>query len=180
MLHAIVLQDQISDRWRWLLGPINGYSVKGTCRYLTMVDALSDQVLLVDVWQKQLPIKVSLFAWRLFRNRLPTKDNLLRRHILPSDDNLCVDGCGSVETTDHLIFLCDTSERVWSAVLQWLHLSFVAPIRSKFHFLQFGHTAGLPHSSFIFFQIIWRLVSGLFERKGTITFSFKRLQLHKF
>ena len=29
-------------------------------------------------WQKDAPLKVSMFAWRLFRNSFPTKDNILR------------------------------------------------------------------------------------------------------
>jgi len=31
-------------------------------------------------WHKDVLLNLSLFAWRLFRNRLPTKDNLSRRH----------------------------------------------------------------------------------------------------
>jgi len=99
--------------------------------------------------------KVSLFAWRLFHNRLPTKNDLVRRHILHIDDNLCVGGCGSLEIADHLHFSCDPFGSVWSAVLQWLHLSFVAPAGSKYHFLQFGQMVGLPRSSYMFFRIIW-------------------------
>jgi len=38
LLHNIVLQDQLLDRWRWLLDPIHGYSVKGTYHFLTSVD----------------------------------------------------------------------------------------------------------------------------------------------
>jgi len=38
LLDNIVLQDVITDRWIWLLGPVNGYSVKGTYHFLTTVD----------------------------------------------------------------------------------------------------------------------------------------------
>jgi len=44
---------------------------------------------------------------------------------------------------------------VWFAVLQWLRLSFVAPVGSRNHFLQFGKMPGLPRSSHTFFRIIW-------------------------
>ena len=66
LLHDVILQDHVDDRWRWSLDPINGYSVKGTYRFLTIVDSLPNQNLSVDVWLKQVPLKVSLFAWRLF------------------------------------------------------------------------------------------------------------------
>jgi len=55
-----------------LLDPIHGYTVSGTYRFLTTVD---DQVVagsLHDVWQKLVPTKVSLFAWRLLQDRIPT------------------------------------------------------------------------------------------------------------
>jgi len=30
LLCHIVLQDDVINRWQWILDPINGYSVKGT------------------------------------------------------------------------------------------------------------------------------------------------------
>jgi len=35
LLDNVVLQDVITDRWKWLLDPVNGYSVKGTYHFLT-------------------------------------------------------------------------------------------------------------------------------------------------
>jgi len=155
LLQDIVLQDNTSNRWRWLLDTINGYSIKGTYHYLTSADTPPDRVLLDDIWHKQVPLKVSLFVWRLLRNRLPTKDTLVRRHILIAEDNTCVGGCGSRETAYHLLFRCDTFSSLWSVVLQWLRLSFVAPGSCRDHFTHFGHLAGLPHSSYSFLQLIW-------------------------
>jgi len=108
-----------------------------------------------DVWHKQVPLKVSLFAWRLFQNRLPTKDNLLCRQVLHLDNIACVGGCGSLETAGHLLLGCDFFCRVWTQVLQWLGLSYVAPVGCRDHFLQFGHMAGLPHFSYSFLQVVW-------------------------
>jgi len=71
------------------------------------VDEPLERGLVDDVWLKQVPLKVSLFVWRLFRNRLPTKDNLLRRHVLHLDNITCVGGCGSLENAEHLLLGCD-------------------------------------------------------------------------
>ena len=86
------MQDHLSDRWRWLLDPVNGYSVKGTYNFLTTADESIARGLFNDVWHKNVPLKVSIFAWRLLRNRLPTKDNLLRRRVLQHDDISCAGG----------------------------------------------------------------------------------------
>jgi len=62
LLHNFVLQDDITDRWKWLLDPVNGYSVKVTYHFLTTVDEPLARGLFDDVWHKHVPLKVSLFA----------------------------------------------------------------------------------------------------------------------
>jgi len=124
----ILFSGSRSWQWRWHLDSINGYSVKGTYHFLTTIDAPLEWGLFDDVWHKQALLKVSIFAWRLLCNRLPTKDNLVRRQILHHEDNMCVTGCGSIETTDHLFFTCDIFTGLWFLVLQWLHFYFVPPL----------------------------------------------------
>jgi len=74
LLHDIVLQDHTIDRWRWFLDPVLGYTVKGAYHLLTSVEEPPARGLFDDVWHKHVPLKVSLFAWRLLCNRLPTQD----------------------------------------------------------------------------------------------------------
>jgi len=107
LLHNVVLQGHIIDRWWWILDPINGYSVKRTYVYLTTSGVPSERGMFDDLWNKQVLLKVSVFVWRLLRNRIPTKDNLIRRRIISSDDTSCIGGCGSSETSNQLLFRCD-------------------------------------------------------------------------
>ena len=58
----IVLQDHVHDRWRWVLDPIIGYSVKGTYQYLTRADTSLERGLFNVVWLKHAPLKVSIFV----------------------------------------------------------------------------------------------------------------------
>lgn len=53
-------------------------------------------------------MKVSVFAWRLLRDRLPTKSNLVAIGVITSADCLCVTGCGYVETAGHIFLSCTT------------------------------------------------------------------------
>jgi hypothetical protein len=57
------------------------------------------------MWHKQIPSTVSIFAWHLLRDRLPTKENLVACGILSSEAHFCVSGCGSIETAQHLFLL---------------------------------------------------------------------------
>jgi len=155
LLHNIVLQENTVDRWRWLIDLINGYSVSGTYHFLTMAELSFDWELYADIWHKHVPLKVNVCAWRLIRNRLPIKDNLVRRRVLLIDDNVCVRECGSLETVEHLFLGSDIFTCVWSSVLQWMRISFIAPATVRDHLLQFDHLAGFPRSSHLFFRIIW-------------------------
>ena len=60
-----------------------------------------------------------------------------------------------MDTAEHLFLGCDIFISVWSLVLQWLHISFVAPASVRDHLLQFGHLAEFPRHSHLFFRIIW-------------------------
>jgi len=62
LLHDIVLQTHLLDRWSWLLDPVNGYSVKGTYIFLTTATEPTTRGLVEDVWIKNFPLKVSIFA----------------------------------------------------------------------------------------------------------------------
>jgi len=96
LLNNVILQENVQDHWRWLLDPIHGYSVCGTYRYLTTIDVQTADGLLNEVWHKLVPSKVSLFSWHLLQDRIPTRSNLVHRHVLQPNDNLCVGGCGSL------------------------------------------------------------------------------------
>jgi hypothetical protein len=62
-----------------LFDPNTSYSVSGAYHLLTHIVPLAVAAHNGVIWNKIAPLKVSLFAWRLLNNRLPTKDNLFRR-----------------------------------------------------------------------------------------------------
>ena len=116
LLHNIVLQDTVSDNWRWLLDPIHGYSVREAYRFITHSGDMVDRTFVDDVWHRHIPSKVSLLIWRLLRNRL-SKDNLVRRGVLHANDITCgAARCDSNETASHLFLRFDNYCEVWSNV----------------------------------------------------------------
>jgi len=149
------LQDSTLDRWRWILDHISGYTVKGTYQYLTMSAIPIETGLFNATWLKHVPLKVSVFVWRLLRSRLPIKDNLLRRRVLSPDDTICAGGCGCPESVGHLFFHCDFFGSLWHLIYQWIGIIFTPPQTVREHLHQFGHLAGLPQSTHSFLQVIW-------------------------
>jgi len=64
------------------LDPTQGYFVKGVFNMLTHDDQQVQTSFTNIIWNKVVPLKVSLFAWILLKNGLPTKDNLARLGVL--------------------------------------------------------------------------------------------------
>jgi len=133
-----------------MLDPIHGYSVRGTYRFLTTRAEPATKNVINNVWHKLVPSKVSLFAWRLLQDRIPTKSNLVRRHILQPNDNLRVGGCCDTETSYHLFIGCALFGNVWNLVCQWLGIYLVFPESIKEHYLQFTQIATLPRATHAF------------------------------
>ncbi|MCI49454.1 70 kDa peptidyl-prolyl isomerase, partial [Trifolium medium] len=101
LLLDVSLQEQSSDSWQWQPDPDGGYTVRGAYQLLTSQDSVTLDVAEGLIWHSQVPLKVSIFAWRLLRDRLPTKANLVTRGILSSEAHFCVSGCGAVESAQH-------------------------------------------------------------------------------
>jgi len=98
---------------------------------------------------------VVLFAWRLFRDRLPTKDNLCRRHVIDIEAQSCVGRCGAVETSSHLLLHCNFFGSVWNHILRWLGISSVMPFDASSHFIRFSFIGGAAKSKRSILQVIW-------------------------
>ncbi|GAU34304.1 hypothetical protein TSUD_20100 [Trifolium subterraneum] len=73
---------QSLDIWQWQPDPDKCYSVCGAYRLLTSQDLVTLEVAAGLIWQTLIPLKVFIFAWRLLRDRLPTKSNLVTRALL--------------------------------------------------------------------------------------------------
>ncbi|MCI56072.1 heat-shock protein, partial [Trifolium medium] len=68
LLLNLSLQAQFSDRWQWQPDPDKGYSVRGAYQLLTSQDSVTLDAAEGFIWHTQVPLKVSIFAWRLLRD----------------------------------------------------------------------------------------------------------------
>ena len=107
-----------------------GYTVRNAYQLLTTQDTPQVEGAAALVWHKHIPLKVSIFAWRLVKNRLPTRANLVHRGILSDAVAGCLCGCGATETSQHLFISCDFYGTLWSQVRSWLGVSLIYRTRS--------------------------------------------------
>nr|GEV04423.1 RNA-directed DNA polymerase, eukaryota [Tanacetum cinerariifolium] len=73
--------------------------------------------------KNSIPIKVNVFAWKLFLDRLPTRSNLARRNVLiPS---LACPLCDhALEDSSDLFFGCFMAKDVQKLICRWWNLDF--------------------------------------------------------
>jgi len=113
-------------------------------------------VVAASIWNKDVSLKVGLFAWWLFRDRLPTKDNLLSRGVTPNDSRWCVVGCGNEESSSHLFLHCQFFGLVWYHIYRWLAISTTSPLSVGDHFNQFTFVGGVAKARRSILQVLWK------------------------
>jgi len=96
-----------------------------------------------ELWKLKIPSKIAIFAWRLIRDRLPTRVNLGRRQIEVADPS-CPFCRETEESADHLFFHCRKIISVWWESMSWVNLVSVLPNHPRHHFLQ--HIGGFTET----------------------------------
>jgi len=135
------LQSNVIDRWQCRLDPNGGYSVKGVYTLLTSREAQCLNAILDLIWHKQVPLKVSILAWRLLRNRLPTKENSVMPGIIPHDSRFCVTRCEATKSAHHVFLSCPYFASLWGLVRLWISVECADPDHLSDHFVQFMHSS---------------------------------------
>ncbi|GJW10803.1 integrase, catalytic region, zinc finger, CCHC-type containing protein [Tanacetum coccineum] len=75
-------------------------------------------------WVKCIPIKVNIYAWKVYLDKLPTRLNLSLRGIDISFI-LCPLCCTAVESTSHILFSCYLARQILSKVARWWELEYL-------------------------------------------------------
>ncbi|KAF1898557.1 hypothetical protein Lal_00023559 [Lupinus albus] len=98
------------------------------------------------LWKEIAPLKVINFVWRLFQNRIPTKEALLKRGVTFSNGGgtTCPMWNDSTESTMHLFSSCSIPYSIWQVIYKWLNISVVLPLEPINHFL---HDSGMVKDS---------------------------------
>jgi hypothetical protein len=157
LLRSVSFQFNVRDSWRWQLEPSTSYTVSSTYQLLTAQDTPHVAHVAALIWHKQVPLKISIFAWRLLQNRLPTRSNLVDRGIITDADVGCLTSCGGMETSQHLFITCDFYNSLWHKVQSWLGVSGPDPLDVSDHFYQFTHSTGGLRARRSFLQLVWLL-----------------------
>ncbi|GJW02620.1 RNA-directed DNA polymerase, eukaryota, reverse transcriptase zinc-binding domain protein [Tanacetum coccineum] len=108
-----------SDRWSWTLHGLGVFSVKSAREEI-------DKHVLVAApshtrWSKVLHIKLNIFWWRMFLDRLPTRSNLYNKGIdIPCV--LCPKCEAGIESRYHLFFSCSMTVDLVRLFSRWWNI----------------------------------------------------------
>jgi hypothetical protein len=71
-----------------------------------------------ESWRTRVPSKVKVFLWQLIRGRLPSSEQIAKRHG-PSDGRCAL--CSGIEDCNHIFFSCPIARLMWAGVRELLH-----------------------------------------------------------
>ncbi|GJV20013.1 RNA-directed DNA polymerase, eukaryota, reverse transcriptase zinc-binding domain protein [Tanacetum coccineum] len=72
-------------------------------------------------WNRNIPIKVNVFLWRLKLNKLPSRVNLDRRGV-DVESIFCPICLEDLETVNHSFFNCGLAKDMWASLAKWWEL----------------------------------------------------------
>jgi len=154
-LSLVVLKVGVADRLILKLHSSLRYMVKSAYNHLTTSDFVVDDWCNHVLWLKQIPLKVNIFIWSLFINRLATKMIMFRRNILDYNDTFWSTACGLVGNQDHLFFSYVFYGQLWLLISGWLGISTTHQGSLFDYYFQFGGLEGFSNESRLAFNTIW-------------------------
>ena len=118
-----------SDVWHYVWGKA---IFKSTDYYNHYFRDIQAHPIFQWIWKSKCTMKIKVFGWLLFNDRLNTRNMLKRRHYDIGDDHSCLlCGLDVEETVDHMIFTCSFSRQCWARLnLNW------EPFASRFQAIQ--------------------------------------------
>jgi hypothetical protein len=126
--------------------------------------------MLKNIWRVSAPTKVIAFAWKVLRNRIPTRMNLAVRGIHLDGGLLdCVYCVGIEEGVSHLFLSYDFAYGVWLNICRWLGISIVMP---RNLFVLFEYFIGLAPNKKVAkgFALFWHTTVWLIWRSRNEVF----------
>jgi len=141
MQFSIVFKFYAVFKSLWMISPstLNSmissrYKILQDLRLVEGVWSGEEEVVFRNLWKSKAPSKVLAFSWTLLLDRIPTKVNLMRRHLLAVDDSKRCVFCGlEDETVVHLFLQCRVTSRVWLEVMRWFQFNVITSPNLFFH-----------------------------------------------
>ncbi|GKC02169.1 RNA-directed DNA polymerase, eukaryota [Tanacetum coccineum] len=117
-MEGVILSPML-DRWVWSFEASGEFLVKSVRKLID--DNILPKENIPTRWVNIIPIKINIFAWRVRSDNIPTRINLSLRGVdIPCI--LCPICNIVVESTSHLLFVCNMARQLRILVVRWWEL----------------------------------------------------------
>ncbi|XP_058726814.1 uncharacterized protein LOC131598205 [Vicia villosa] len=162
----ITLDSGRRDSWNWGSGQ---YSIKEAYEIIMTRTPFDEETNYIEAWNRFIPLKVAVLVWRLFQNKIASKDNLVKRGVLNQTQSDCPFRCAVTENASHIFFECSFPMQVWASVLRWLNIHTAMHNNAIENYHQFKGLCGMGRMQaekfcVIWFACIWILWNGRNEK----------------
>jgi hypothetical protein len=152
------------DKVTWKLEKSKKFSTRSMYRYITFAGVVD--VRMMEIWNTKIPLKVKIFLWMAWHDRIQTTHQLKKRNWDKAD--VCK-FCGKEETINHLLFQCPIARAVWCWVKDSLGCMSAPTSITKFQDLFLAQESGGEH------EIVWWVMAAvgwaLWKTKNDLVFS---------
>ncbi|KAL5191636.1 putative ribonuclease H protein [Glycine soja] len=154
-ISSIHIQRHVKDIMTWKADPSGVYSTKSAYKLMitpsTPTSELRSSTLL---WKLKIPPKAAVFTWRLLKDRLPTRANLIRGNVIIQDTVCPLCGLEQKEV-GNLFFNCKRIVGLWWESMTWVQAQGTLPASPVDHFPMVGFWRAAPEVLCnIFFQYL--------------------------
>ena len=169
-ISAFSIHQQLQDIMVWQAEPNGLYSTKSAYRLLMPTNSPGQHSRNFQILMKlKIPPRADMFSWRLFRDRLPTRANLLRRNVV-LQVTMCP-LCGNhQEEAGHLFFHCRMTIGLWWEFMSWTRFKGAFSADPATHFIQFCEGFGTQRNHNR--RCIWwiALTSTIWQHRNSLLF----------
>jgi mannosylglycoprotein endo-beta-mannosidase len=137
--------SNIGDTVRWDLEPSGRFSVLSLYRKINQGPSLPHESIL---WSAKLPLKIKIFLWQMAKGRLPSNDQINRRH--GASNGSCA-LCGQLESVDHIFFVCDLAAFAWSGIREAFGVQWNPRTFQEFFAIVNSLSPGFKHAIWLLF-----------------------------
>ncbi|XP_057774917.1 uncharacterized protein LOC130993898 [Salvia miltiorrhiza] len=155
----------MKDCWRWKPTPNGLFTVNSAykaIRQARLENGINcEQMDFKKLWKAPAHHKMKTTAWRIFKGRLATCDNLTRRNILAANSTSdCILCKAQLEDLNHLFFSCQITMELWKEILSWIGIQTALQRTAKENFLAFSNLGDKADNHFlssVWICVVWSI-----------------------
>ncbi|KAL4378935.1 hypothetical protein GQ457_02G038900 [Hibiscus cannabinus] len=116
-LHDKEINTNMEDRLIWIHDTAGNFSVKHLSSLLVQTNADCVEFKFDRLWKIKVPPKVRYFIWLVSIDRIPSKEFLIKRGVVISEELRGCPWCGlGIEFSFHLLFACRFAASFWQVI----------------------------------------------------------------